>query len=189
MEKYLNRAILIDSVICLLLGITLVYFKSTIECVINVPNEEELGSFGSSLITVSATLVGFLLTIITVIVTFKNGFEDVKKIDKKPEIKQETNEEVFDTVFNKKITKEEQFYSTPIHKKVADVFLFATYEIGIVFFILLLLQFNIIQVSTYITFILTFLSFLIMLVAIFRSFYIFKLFLNVHLHGNKKDND
>ncbi|PCI97460.1 MAG: hypothetical protein COB15_07805 [Flavobacteriales bacterium] len=166
------------------------YFgKSNIIEYINTPSPESIENFGTSLITVSATLIGFLLTIITVIVTFKNGFKD-NILEASESIKKPIDpvEGPDSTVFDTKVSKEHQFYGTGLHKKVADVFVGATYEVGLVLFVILALQFKIITTTHFAVCLITLSAFILLGLSVIRSFYIFKLFLNVHLHDKKPKN-
>ena len=144
----------------------------------NLPQRESLNRFGVALITVGATLLGFLLTIITVIITFKDGFKRVDNATVEPLSR---DEEVTETVFEKIISKEEKFYGTKIYKKVVQVFINGTYEIGFVMFILLLMQFNFSFISLFWSSIISLSAFIILVLTIIRSLYIFRLFLNVHM--------
>jgi hypothetical protein len=178
MQKYLDHAIFWDFLTTIIIGVALFFGQPILEGLFIHSTIESLIGFGSSLITVSATLVGFLLTIITVIVTFKKGFED--KITEEPNL--ETVTKIPEkTVFEKNISKEEKFYSTPIHKRVVEVFVNATYEIGSVLFILLTIQLKIFNFSVYWILIISFCVFILMMLSTIRSLYIFKLFLKVHL--------
>ena len=186
-QKYLEKSIFIDLIICLILGVGIYLGKDYVVTFIKLPSNESIEKLSVSIITVGATLIGFLLTIITVIVTFKKGFEDtlINQIkSEEPELNPLIGTEK--TIFDNKITKETQFYGTILHKKVVKVFIQATYEIGLILFVLLGLQFNLFSTSDYVFFIFASLSFLLLVLSIIRSFYIFQLFLNVHLH-NKID--
>lgn len=119
MRKYIDYAILWDFILAIVIGIILFVSKSWLKGIFSLPTIENVNSFGISLITVSATLIGFLLTIITVIVTFKNGFDSKLKIE--PQSTAGHLEVPKETVFEKKITKETKFYGTEIHKSVVDV--------------------------------------------------------------------
>lgn len=183
MRRYLEHAIVFDFLICVVVILGLYFGKPWLNKCIHLKGSGSMKELGDALITVSATLIGFLLTIITVIVTFKKGFED------KPPAQKEINENDIpynespkETVFDKKISKEEQFYGSDIHKNVANVFIDATYETGFLLFILLGMKVNVVELpSTFIT-ILTITALIFITLAAIRSFYIFKLFLKVHLH-------
>lgn len=177
MQKYFECALFFDFLLALLICLASLFMKS-IFASLNLPTQQVLNGFDITLITISATLIGFLLTIITVIVTFKKGFED--KNDAKPEIKSEPDASK-PTVFERTISKEEQFYKTPIHKRVVNVFVHGTYEIGIVLLVLLILQLGVLSISSYWSFVISFCSLILIFLSIIRSLYIFKLFLNVHL--------
>lgn len=185
MRKYIDYAIFWDFLIISIIGLGIYFGKSVLSNFLNIPTIENLNGFNGSLITVCATLIGFLLTIITVIVTFKEGFED-RKNEKKIEILPTEIPDI--TIFERTISKESKFYNTPIHKNVVDVFINATYEIGIILFILLLIQFNIFNISILWVTILNLCVFILLIISIIRCMYIFKLFLGVHLH-NKKLSD
>jgi hypothetical protein len=78
--------------------------------------------------------------------------------------------------------KETKFYGTNIHKSVVNVFIKSTYEIGFALLILLIIQFNIVCISKFLIALLSLCVFIILLLSIIRCLYIFKLFLNVHMH-------
>jgi hypothetical protein len=181
MRRYLDNAIIFDFIISILLGVGLFYGKSIIRIFINLPSTSSVSNFEVSLITVSATLIGFLLTIITVVVTFKKGFED-ENVNELNNFK-EDSDIPGKTIFDKKITKETKFYGTEIHKKVVNVFVKATYEISIILFILLILQFNVIKLPIAWNSIFSCCSFILLVLSVVRCLYIFQLFLNVHLHN------
>lgn len=185
MRKYIDYAIYWDFLIAVVIGAILAFSKSKMIVLINVPSIEDLSNFGSSLISVCATLIGFLLTIITVIVTFKKAFED--KNDSESEASSATDFPRT-TVFEQTVSKENKFYGSDIHKRVVDVFVNATCEIGIILLVLLTLQFNIISITAFGHSVICFCIFLIMLISIARSLYIFKLFLNIHIHEKQPKN-
>ena len=186
MHRYLNNAILCDLALCILIGGCLFVGKPYLVGHVSIPTVEGIDKLGDALITVCATLIGFLLTIITVIVTFKKGFEDkMEGIDGKQEKVVNPSEIPSVTVFDNNITKEKQFYGTDLHKKVADIFIGATYEAGLILFLLLSLKLRIFPLSKFWFSLLTFLPFILLGLAVIRSFYIFQLFLKVHLHDKK----
>jgi len=178
MKRYLEQAIWWDILFAVVVGVVFVYTRSFLGKYIDLPKVENINNFIVSCITVSATLIGFLLTIITVIVTFKKSFEDNSDRDSQSNTDFPTR-----TVFDKKTSKESQFYDTDIHKNVIDVFISAAFEIGVILVVLLLIQFNVFQLSRLSLSIISACSFLIIILSLIRSFYIFKLFLNVHVHN------
>lgn len=189
MRRYLTYPLVFDLGICLLLTVLSILFKDQLKGMFNVPTSSGLDKLTNGLITVGATLMGFLLTIITVIVTFKKGFEDDKKkaVSKQhanPDSQESSNalEGVQETVFETTISKEEQFYNSDLHKRVGLIFTNATYECGVVLLLLLLLQFEILNIRIFYTTLLVVLAFISLTLAIARSLYIFKYFLRVHLH-------
>lgn len=181
MRRYLDNALLIDIAIVVLLGLCLYFFKSFLNSNAITPQRESLNIFIVSLITVSATLIGFLLTIITVIITFKKGFEEKKK-DPDNNLGTVIPDK---TIFEEKTTNNMKFYGTPLHKKVIRVFMNATYEISVVTFFLLTLQFNLETFPSSWISIFACCLFTLLVLSIARSLYIFHLFLNVHLGDNK----
>lgn len=172
MQKYFENAIFFDLIFSILICVLIHVFKSNIAPFVCLPSFEILKDFVVSLITVSASLLGFLLTIITVIVTFKKGFEI------KPESDLNKNEDA--TIFDVKKSKDDLFYNTPIYTKVINVFFNASYELSLIIFFLLLVQFNISTYSSYWISIMIFLFFSSLVLTTIRSLYIFKLFLNVY---------
>lgn len=181
MQRYFNNSIIIDIVIAISSGIILFYSRPWVKDYIKLPSIDTLNGFNESMITVSTTLLGFLLTIVTVIVTFKNSFKDTPR-----DINNPTLQDVYKvpevTIFDKKPNKENTFYNTPIHKEVIKVFIKATYEVSIVLFLLLTIQYNVIYCSILVVAIFNFCIFLLLVLTLIRSLYIFHLFLNVHIH-------
>ncbi|MES2395963.1 MAG: hypothetical protein V4549_08175 [Bacteroidota bacterium] len=184
MRRYFDNAVIFDTLFCILLGLCLYLSKVYIKQYFSTPSAEGINKLADCLITIGTTLIGILLTIITVIVTFKKGFEDKTGIPEKP-VPTDFSEIPTQTVFDKTVTKETQFYGSDIHKKVADVFISATYETGIVLLILLVIKTELFMFKDYLISILTFLCLLLIVSASLRSFFIFRLFLNVHLHEKK----
>ncbi len=182
MRRYIDNALILDFIFIGIIISCLLFFKSFLRNFVELPSIDNLNSFGASLVTVGATLLGFLLTIVTVIVTFKKGFEDTVKSEVNDKLKLDVTEFPEETVFDKKVSKEKQFYDTDIHKCVVDVFVNAAYEIGIVILALLIVQFNIFSSSIFWTTVISICIFIMILLSIVRSLYVFKLFLNVHLH-------
>ncbi|MDP4202171.1 MAG: hypothetical protein Q8861_05715 [Bacteroidota bacterium] len=180
MRKYIDYAIFWDILFVLIIGTCLSLCKPFLQTIFTLPKIDNLFSFGISLITVGATLLGFLLTIITVIVTFKKGFDD------KSEHSTSKNEDDAKgpkiNIFDKPVSKEKKFYGTSIHKSVVNVFINSTYEIGLSLIILLIIQFNIICISKFLIAMISLCVFIVLLLSLVRCLYIFKLFLNVHLH-------
>lgn len=180
MRRYIENAIFCDFLLILIIGLSFLFFESEYVDFFKLPTKDSLNSFEGSIITVSATLLGFLLTIITVLVTFKKGFEDKFS----PDLKQISATDIpNETIFDKKISKQDQFYGTQIHKHVVDVFVGAAYEIGIVLFILLIIQSNIFGSSIFVISVISFCCFILTALSIIRSLLFFKLFLKVHLHS------
>jgi hypothetical protein len=177
MRRFFDYAIFIDLILVTITIIFSCFGQPIVNKLVLLQTPESLNGFIVSLNTICATLLGFLLTIITVIITFKKGFEDNNSL--KNEIKPE-NEVKKKSVFAN-TSKEQKFYSSNIHKKVVSVFGNAAYEIGIVIFLLLIIQFNVIHLTLYWEFVLSFCSLLMTVSSVIRSLYIFTLFLKVHL--------
>jgi hypothetical protein len=178
MRKYLDHAIIWDLLFCFLLGTGLLLSKHYIGQHLSVPTPEKIDKLGDCLVTIGTTLIGILLTIITVIVTFKKGFEDAERAP----TPKDTSVIPESTIFDTKISKEVQFYSTNLHKKVVDVFVGATYETSINLLILLGVKTNLFALPNSTICLLTFSAFIMLSACAIRSFYIFRLFLQVHLH-------
>jgi hypothetical protein len=181
MQKYLDYAIYWDFALSVLVALCVFWGKPLLEDFLRMPTPENMAKFAVTLITVSATLIGFLLTIITVLVTFKKGFQD-NEGKKKDEDKKVSNEVPKTTVFDEVITKEQRFYASDLHKKVVDIFINATYEIGSILLFLLILQFGNCNLSILWITLVSLSSLIIVVLSIVRSLYMFRLFLNVHLH-------
>ena len=186
MQKYFEFSIYWDLLLTILIVIFSCFEQSFVNKLVVFQSIASLDGFIVSLITISATLLGFLLTIITVIVTFKKGFEDSKTNKGNPNSEKAegavpVEEKKIESVFAKPITKEKKFYNSPIQQQVVRVFSNATYEIGIVLFLLLIIQFKILNLTIYWIFVLSFCALVMIIFSIIRSLYIFKLFLKVHI--------
>lgn len=173
MRKYIDNALIIDLILVVVIFIFSHYsFKNYII----ISEKQSITNFISSLITVGATLLGFLLTIVTIIITFKKGFEGQKE-----EVVIDVDQVPQNSIFSRKISKVDHFYNTNIHKKAATVFVNSIYEILIVLVTLFLVQFNLERILDQFLTLITLSSFLIVLLTLLRSIYIFQLFLKVHL--------
>ena len=129
----------------------------------------------NTLITLGSTLLGFLLTVVTIIITFKNSYKTTEnKSQEKDYVKEGT------TIFDSKVDKEKLFYGTPMYYFVTKVFLAAIFEIGISLSILILLHFALNKSYLYYSLPVVISVLTLVLLAMFKSLYIFKLFLNVH---------
>lgn len=184
MQKYLNKAIIFDLIFCILLGVLISINKSSLKEHFNVPSNDTVNKFLDSIVKLGATLIGFLLTTITVIVTFRNAFLSQKNEDSKGSSKasEESSEQIpTKTIFDRIITKKDKFYKSEIHKKVMKVFLFAVYEIGLVVFLFLAIQSDIIDINPFWKVLIMILGFTSLSLSVIRSFYIYRLFIKVHL--------
>lgn len=129
----------------------------------------------NSLIPLGSTLLGFLLTVVTIIITFKNSYEaNNEKQTEVDYVEQGT------TIFDRKVNKEKLFYGTPLHSFVTKVFLSAIIEIGLALGILILLHFFLHKDLLNYSLPIVVGVLLLILVSMFKSLYIFKLFLNIH---------
>jgi len=186
MQKYLDSAVIWDVLFSILVSMSVYFGKPLLEDFLKMPTVQNMDKFAVTLITVSATLIGFLLTIITVLVTFKKGFQDNQKTDEQINNNNVADEVPEKTVFDNVIPKEQKFYGSDLHKKVVDIFINATYEIGIVLLILLILQFSNCNIPILWITLLCLSSLIIVVLSIIRSLYMFRLFLNVHLHKKEE---
>ncbi|MDN4164572.1 hypothetical protein QWY31_03610 [Cytophagales bacterium LB-30] len=182
MQRYFDNSLFIDIAIAFSIGLVLYFSRPMLQDFVQLPKIETLNGFNVSMISVSATLLGFLLTIITIIVTFKNSFAEKLNDKQKEEIEDFTTIPTV-TIFDKKKSNARIFYNTPIHKAVVSVFISATYEVSLVLFFLLLIQFNIIYFTALLLSIANFSVFLLLVFTLARSLYIFHLFLNVHVYN------
>src|SRR6218665_390832 len=142
-NRYLNTSIIVDLLICLVALIGMYFIKPYVKGYCLIPTVDKADGFCSLLITIGTTFIGFFLTVITVIVTFKNAFDGQRQPAQEP------NPEAGITIFDKKISKEHQFYDTDLYKQVLSVFIKATYEIGMTMFVLLLLQTHLLTLRYY----------------------------------------
>lgn len=188
MQAYLNRPLLWDFLIVMLIGSVLFFMRPYLCDFLHVPSAESIDKIGASLISIGATLIGFLLTIITVIVTFKKGFDDndlmSKKSQEQEKIVPDYSTPPSETIFDKKVSKEKQFYGTEMHKRVTGIFIGAAYEVGAVIFILLLIQFDIIPFNRIFVALITLQCLFLVFLSTLRSVNIFRLYLNVHVGNN-----
>jgi hypothetical protein len=180
MRRYIDYAVYWDTIAAIIIGVLIVLLRQQIKLLFASPSIDNINDFADSLITVCAAIIGFLLTIITVIVTFQNGFRNIVNNSSKVEI--DPNGIPSETIFERHKTSEDKFYGTEIHKKVVDVFVYATYEMGMILFLLILFQLNALRFTIFTLFVICISLFLMFILTIIRSLFIFKLFLNVHLH-------
>lgn len=178
MQRYFDNALVWDFLIIVIIGALLLILKESISDNLLWLTSDNSNAIEVSLITVSATLLGFLLTIITVIVTFKKGFDEKPIQNSNPK---KSKEELSETVFSQKVSKAEKFYLTPIHKRVVNVFVKASYEIGLVLLGLLIMQLTRVDNQVYFEFTANLCALVALTLSLIRSLYIFKLFLTVHL--------
>lgn len=174
MRLYLDHALKFDLALALICLAISYFSRGWVIINFNAPAASDIQEFSGVLITVGSTLIGFLLTIVTVIVTFKASFDSHQK----PVLNESDG-----TIFDKQITKDQQFYGTFIHKKVMKVFINATYEMGLVILVLLTLYMNTFQFDLFWMVYFNLAAFITITLAVVRSFYIFKLFLNVHIEA------
>lgn len=178
-RKYLDNALIMDLILCVFLCSSIIIFKLHLKDYFYSPKDEIILKFVDSVIKLGATLIGFLLTILSVIITFRNAFQNQKPAEvPKTEVVTDTP---VNTVFDKKNTKKEKFYNSDIHKKVMKVFLNAVYEMGIVVFSFLAIQSGYLHINHFWTIMVAFLGFISLSLAVIRSFYIYGLFIKVHL--------
>lgn len=179
MRRYLDNGLLIDILLCTCLGIVLSLLKSYLEPIIIMPERTDASKVLDSIIKLGATLIGFLLTIISFIITFRNT--QLTQTKPAPTQKDKSNDPPTESIFDKKISPREVFYVSDIHKNVIRVFFGSVYEMGIVVFVFLGLQFNIFKPSDYFYILIVLLGFISMFLSVFRSFTIYRHFIKVHL--------
>lgn len=177
MKKYIDNALFFDLILSATLCFLIFLGRDSIQKVFSIPSTDNLNSLCVSLITVCATLIGFLLTIITVILTFKKGFthDQLAKNDT------EANGLENVSVFERKRTKTEQFYGSMMHAMVVKVFISSTFELVFILVILLLLQFNVIILPIGLSVLIHLGILFLLLFTMTRCLYIFRLFIKVHL--------
>jgi len=173
MTFYFNKSGTIDLILSIVVGI-LVYFAIPYLKLTEGYYQTQLNLI-NTLITLGSTLLGFLLTVVTIIITFKNSYETNKdKQQNIDHVKQGT------TIFDKKVDKETLFYGTPLHSFVTKVFLSAIIEIGIALGVLILLHFFLDKDLLNYSLPIVVSSLTLILLSMIKSLYIFKLYLNVH---------
>jgi hypothetical protein len=186
-KKYLDHCLLVDFILCILLGATAFLFRDQLKEVFTVPKDEVISKFMDSVIKLGATVIGFLLTIISVIITFRSTFLNQKMPDNSPKSKDKkdsgSNEPVMKTVFDKVITKKEQFYTTDIHKQVMKVFLNSVYEMGVIVFLFLFIQSELLFISHFWKVLFVIMGLTFTSTAVLRSIFIYRLFINVHVEN------
>lgn len=186
-KRYLNCPILIDIVICLFLSVIIYYLRPFLRVHVNLPQMDSIFKSMDSIVKVATPLIGFLLTIVGVIVTFKNNFDsqnstkksDTSKSENNPNIPPETN------VFSEPVSKKVQFYNGNIHREVMRVFLSAVYEFSAVVFLFLSIQSGLFTLTRFWAILFALLGFILIFIAMIRSLHIYRLFLNVHVKKSK----
>jgi hypothetical protein len=182
MRRYLENSIVYDLIFCAILGIVIFFCRPFLIRCFTLPEVEPLLKFMDAMAKVATPLIGFLLTIVGIIVTFKNNYDG-----QKPATSDETNQTSdyatppANTVFQKTIDKKKVMYGTDLHKRVMKVFLFGVYELTTVVFVFLAFESGFIKISRFWAALLTCLGFLIIFTAIVRSLFIYRQFLNAHI--------
>lgn len=171
-QWYLDRALWVDLVLFLMMVVIWVITPKVKDVLCLLTDGSSLQEFRTALITVSATLVGFLLTIITLIITM--GQAHIQEMNSGPQKDGPTHADEF-------VSKKDQFYGTVISTKATKVFLRSTLEVGLAVVLLLVLQLDIKAISGQFMALLAIASFIIICLAMIRCFYIFGLFIHVHL--------
>lgn len=180
MRRYLDNALIFDLLGCILIGTLAYFFRNFIHAHFTIPANDSVLKFMDSIVKVATPLIGFLLTIVGIIVTFRNSFESQKPTDEPVTKINDPLSPPSENVFTKEVSKKSQFYGTDLHKKVMTVFLSAVYELGVVVFLFLFLQAGIFKLQESWAALITLLGFLAVFAAVVRSFYIYRMFLNVH---------
>ncbi|MGZ4079732.1 MAG: hypothetical protein ACXVDW_20430, partial [Bacteroidia bacterium] len=172
MRRYLDNSILIDLMFCLGLGIIIHLFRPFLKEHVNLPAFDSVIKSMDAVVKVATPLIGFMLTIVGVIVTFKNNFDSQKtnKEDSKDKISDPSIPPA-NTIFDQPLQKKEILYGTDLHKKVMLVFLSAVYELTGVVFLFLAIQSGFICFSRFYAALLTSLGFFIVVIALVRSLY------------------
>src|ERR1035437_7181981 len=158
-RKYLNNSIVVDFLICVLLGITIHFLRPFFRENITLPEMDSIIKSMDSIVKVATPLIGFLLTIVGVIVTFKNNFDSQNSTPKNDRTENDPNIPPSTNVFTQQVSKKEQFYNANMHKEVMRVFLSAVYEFAFVVFLLLSFQSGLFPLSRFCAILLTFLGF------------------------------
>lgn len=173
-QKYFNGALLYDFIAGSIFGFAYYLLISKFNVSIDFPTEQS--GLVSSLLVVSAMLLGFLMTIITVIITFKKGFDINQKVDCE---NYKTKSESASTVFDKK-PKQHHFYETDMVKFVTKNFTKAAIEISIVVISLLIREFFNPNIPPVISASITLSMIIIISLTLIRSLHVFRLYINVH---------
>jgi hypothetical protein len=173
-QKYLNGAIFYDILVGIILGFTFYLLIQKFSLNIDFPKDQS--GLVSSILVVSSMLLGFLMTIITVIITFKKGFE-IKIENDCENYKKLNNPE--STVFDKK-PKQHHFYGTPMVEFVTTNFIKSAIEISIVVIFLLIREFFNPNIPEIISASITLCIIVMLSLTIIRSLHVFKLYMMVH---------
>jgi hypothetical protein len=174
-SQYLKYAFWSDLLLAILFMI--VFSKMDFYPWMNVPSSADIDDISLTLISVSGTLLGFLLTIITVLVTFKKAYrsEEVILPDKVDyTVPPKT------TIFDKLVEKEDLFYGSNLYKGVILIFSHAAYELALIILIQLFVQLNVIALTLKLDIALMIGCLYIVFITLIRSLITFHFFLKVH---------
>lgn len=142
LDFYFHRPMLYDFFLSIgIIGFYLILkFKMGL-CLLNISGQI-VKDITQSLIGTSVTLAGFLLTILTIVITFKNNF-DGRKGNKKEEGEDENN----GVSHIGKATKMEIFFSSSLYFKSVRLITFGIVEFGGIFIFMIITQFQLIKIS------------------------------------------
>ena len=168
MQKFFEHSLIIDLSVFIVFWALICYFDDSLSSLITLPKENTVNNFLIALITVLSAFSGFLLTIIILVITFKNNFKSQKPKERK-------------SVFEK-IPAENTFFLTNIYDNFVKVMMNTIIEMIGFLFLLLFVQFNILNLSLKQLSIISFLIFIVTGIALFRSLVLFKMFQKISIN-------
>lgn len=182
-QRYINYAVIYDFIIGSIISFLLLKFRIEISTVVKLPGLQSLRDLNEQMIPIVTTVLGFILTIITVIITFKDGFSEGK--DSK-QVKTNLEKSVIPkrTFLEVKASSKGRFYGTEMHKHLIRVLSHAAIEFAILLIALLGLQLFFDLLSFYVVLVFLFCSLSILSMSLGRVLLMFYLFVNVHVDGS-----
>ncbi len=181
-QRYINHAIICDLLLTVIIAFLIVKFQPEISAVIVVPNAKVLSSLNEQMIPIVTSILGFILTVVTVVITFKDGFIQTKnQRDKKGSANADKASIPTMTFLERTKSRKEKFYGTDMHRYLIVVLSHAAIEFGCLLVVLLISQllFEAVPIYTIVTILVC--SLFVLIISLARVVLMFYLFVNVHL--------
>jgi hypothetical protein len=171
LESYFERAILFDMVLAFVIVLIYYFFPTALDKVL-IFQSSLSGDLLSVVLTLLSTLFGFLITVSTILATFRSNFKkDLEKLEGGKDAANKVQS------INSKITVDEQLYGTDLFQFIQGSFRESIIECALLMITVLFMvwaDLSTIEVESLITVLILFL----MCLLYFRSVYLFRLILD-----------